>query len=88
LTLPTCMRRPDMALSFQPVTLDGDAPDREGTLVFRNGRLLALLIRLEEFHGDLAGKWFVEATFGDVPGGQLPVLENTDAFDRWLVSSD
>jgi len=40
------MRRPDMTLSFQPVTLDGDAPDREGTIVFRDGRLLALLTRL------------------------------------------
>ena len=35
-----------MTLSFQPVTLDGDAPDREGTIVFRDGRLLALLTRL------------------------------------------
>jgi hypothetical protein len=82
------MRQPDMALSSQPVTLDGEGPDREGTLVFRDSRLLALLTRLDTIHGELAGRWFVETIFGDLPERQPPAFETTGAFGEWLASPD
>lgn len=77
-----------MALSFQSVTLDANSPDREGTLVFRDGRLLAVLTCLSDIHADLAGSWFVEAAFGDVPIVQPPVFETIDQFGEWLTQSD
>ena len=82
------MQRRNMGFSFQSVTLEGKAPDREGKLVFRDGRLLALLTCLGDIHGDLAGNWFVEATFGDVPAGQFPVFKTTDEFEAWLAQFD
>jgi hypothetical protein len=77
-----------MALSFQPVTLDGTAPDRDATLVFRDGRLLAVLTCLDEIHDDLEGKWFVEVTFGRVPVMHPPVFETIDQFGAWVVNAD
>jgi len=71
-------------LSFKPVTLDTDAPDQEAVLVFRNGNLLAVLTRLSAIHGDLKGKWFLEAAFGEVPVVQPPVFESTEHFEEWV----
>jgi len=77
-----------MELSFQPITLDVNTPDREAALVFREGRLLAVLTRLSDIHDDLKGKWFVEAIFGEVPPFHAPVFETPDQFGAWLVRSD
>lgn len=62
-----------MAITFEPVTLDGDIYDSEGVLAFRNGHLLAVLTRLSDLHGDLSGQWYMEAMFADTP----PPLERT-----------
>jgi len=77
-----------MTLSFQPVTLDGNIPDCEATLVFRDGRLLAVLTHLSDIHDDLAGRWFVEAMFGNVPRRQTPIFETVDHFGDWLKKPD
>jgi hypothetical protein len=74
-----------MALTFQPVSLDGNAPDRDAMLVFREGRLLAVLTCLSDIHAELVGRWFVEATFGDLPSGHAPVFETLDGFETWLT---
>jgi hypothetical protein len=76
-----------MALSFQPVTLDVTSPDREGLMVFRDGRLLAVLTCLSDIHDELAGRWFVEASFGEIPPGEAPVFETPDGFTNWLSTS-
>ena len=73
-----------MALSFQPVTLDASGPDRDGALAFRDGRLVAVLSRLSDIHGDLGGRWFVEATFSDMPRRQPQTFETLDHFGDWL----
>jgi hypothetical protein len=72
-------------LLFQAVTLDTDAPDREATLVFRGGRLLAVLTCLSEIHADLAGKWFLEAAFADVPDVKPQAFDTIDHFREWLA---
>lgn len=75
-----------MAVSFQEVTLDTVA-DREGRLVFRDGRLLAVLSCLSEIHDHLSGHWFIETVFGDVPTPQPPVFESIDQFEGWLAKA-
>lgn len=51
-----------MTVSFEPVVLDS-CVDNEAVLVFREGRLIAVVSRLGELHQELAGRWFVETTF-------------------------
>ncbi|WP_158812000.1 hypothetical protein [Beijerinckia sp. L45] len=48
-----------MTLSFHAVTLDAVSTDREAMLVFREGRLLAVLTCLSDIHEDLRGHWFI-----------------------------
>jgi hypothetical protein len=52
-----------MTFSFEPVSLDASNGDDEGRLVFRDGRLLAVVSCLGKGHGDAVGRWFVEAVF-------------------------
>jgi hypothetical protein len=51
---------------FQPISIETSTADTDGRLVLVDGRLAALLIRLQdEMHPeDLRGAWFVEAAFG------------------------
>lgn len=70
--------------SFQPVTLDTTSPDSEAALVFRSGRLVAVLTRLSDIHADLGGKWFLEAAFANVPAVQPVVFETMEQFGEWL----
>ena len=74
-----------MSLSFQTVTLDTETPDRDAVLVFRDGRLLAVLSCLSDMHGDLAGSWFIEAVFGDTPRSQPQTFETLARLEQWLV---
>lgn len=52
-----------MTISTQKVTLDCQ-DDEEGILIFRDGRFLAVACRLGGLHGDLSGRWFIEAGVG------------------------
>jgi hypothetical protein len=72
-----------MKLGFQPVTVDTNAPDEEGCLVFANDRLVAVLVRLSEEHGKKAGRWFLEHGFGKLDGPAHPDFTDlNEARDR------
>ena len=71
-------------LSFQHATLDTRAPDRDAALVFRNGQLLAVLSCLSAIHGDLAGEWYIEASFGEMPPRQPQSFATLALFEAWL----
>jgi len=77
-----------VVLSFQAVILDSSSPDQEGRLVFRDGRLLAVITRLSDIHPELAGRWFVEATFGRVPIVHPPAFETIDEFEGWITNAE
>jgi hypothetical protein len=53
-----------MNLVFTPVRVATGSDDEEGLLAFAGERLVAVLVRLSNMHDDLAGSWFVEASFG------------------------
>jgi hypothetical protein len=55
-----------MELGFQPVTVDTNASDEEGRLVFANNPLMAALKRLSHKHGRKAGCWYLEHGFGNM----------------------
>lgn len=59
-------------IKVEPVTLPGDFGDEEGVLVFRDDRLLAVLSRLGGLHGELTGKWHIEAHFAPHQRSDLP----------------
>ena len=57
--------------------------DGEGNLIFRDGELLAVVVRLEDpMHGDLVGKWHLEAGFGPHDSGSI-VFDGIDAAVEW-----
>lgn len=72
-----------MAIEFQPVTLDSGDYDKDAVLVFRDGRLMAVLTCLSDIHDDLEGKWFVEATFTGIPQVQSPTFAELAEVERW-----
>ena len=73
-----------MAVSLQTVTLDTDDPDRDGLMVFRDGKLLAILSCLSDIHEELEGRWFVEAIFGKNACLQPPTFATPDEFEQWV----
>ena len=53
-------------ISFQPIEVLTASEDREGHLVLVNGKLAAVLVRLDDQAHDplLRGAWYIEAGFG------------------------
>ena len=74
-----------MAISFQSVTLDTDYGDSEAILVFRKGRLAAALARLDSFHGELAGRWYVETLYTKPIGLPGETFETPEEFGARLT---
>ena len=72
-----------MAYSFQELALASEWPEEEAVLVFRGGRLLAVLSRLSGVHGELAGRWFVEALFRGQTGSTVPTFAALEDFCSW-----
>jgi hypothetical protein len=59
-----------MTITFQPVRV-GTGADEEGSLVFSDNRLVAVLVRLSDANEIAPGRWFYETGFGP-----LNILEN------------
>jgi hypothetical protein len=73
-----------MSVTLQPVHVETGSSDREGCLVFADGRLAAVLVRLSDQHDDLAGQWFYEHGFGPFDAPAHPVFGNLDAAQDWI----
>ena len=74
-----------MSLHLQPVQVATGSSDHEGLLVFRDGYLVALLVRLSDEHGAEAGKWFLEAGFGRVDNPKSPLFTSLDDAQAWIA---
>ena len=72
-----------MTLTTMPVRVGTDH-DEEGCLVFSNDRLIAVLVRLSVQHGELAGRWFLEAGFGAVDALEHPDFPELDIALEWI----
>jgi hypothetical protein len=73
-----------MNLRLQPVQVATGSEDQESHLVFHEGFLVAILVRLSDLHETDAGKWFLEAGFGLVDDPCPPVFSNIDAAQDWI----
>jgi hypothetical protein len=73
-----------MTVTLQPVCVETGSKDEEGCLVFSDGRLAAVLVRLSEEHADLAGRWHYEHGFGPLETPSHPVFESLDAAQEWI----
>lgn len=75
-----------MNLKMQPVQVATGSDDQDSQLVFHDGFLVAILIRLSALHESDAGKWFLEAGFGPVTVMSAPVFADLDAAQAWIIA--
>jgi hypothetical protein len=73
-----------VTLTLQPVRVATGGPDEEGCLVFAEGRLVAVLVRLSDEHGERAGHWFFEVGFGRLDGPAHPSFAAIEDAQEWL----
>ncbi|MGX7709409.1 hypothetical protein [Methylobacterium sp. Gmos1] len=73
-----------MSLLFQPVPIATGSRDAESRLVFADGFLVAVLVRLSEDHGVDEGRWFLEAGFGRVDDQGQPTFADLDEAQAWI----
>ncbi len=74
-----------MTLTLQPVRVNTGSKDEDGLLVFANGRLVAVLVRLSDEHGERTGQWFFEHGFGRLDGATHPIFANVEAAQDWIA---
>ena len=74
-----------MSLELQPVLVDTGTKDEEGCLVFADGRLVAVLVRLSDQHDGVAGQWYHEHGFGpELEKPAHPIFPTLDAAQDWI----
>ena len=72
-----------MTVTLQPVRVAA-GEQGDGQLVFADGELVALLVRLSEAHEGLAGHWFLEFGLGRLGRGQHPSFADLHAAQSWI----
>lgn len=73
-----------MNLTLEPI-LVANGEDCEGRLVFRDGWLVAVLVRLSAQHDEQEGFWYLEKGFGALDGPDLPSFEHLDEAIAWIA---
>lgn len=73
-----------MNFALQPVRVATSIGGEEGCLLFSDGHLLAVLVRLSDGYDDLSGSWFLEHGFGAVDGPAHPTFADLDAAQDWI----
>ncbi len=73
-----------MSLHLLPVQVSTGSHDTESQLVFADGFLVAVLVRLADEHGADEGKWFLEAGFGRVDYPDPPTFADLDEAQAWI----
>lgn len=74
-----------MILSLQAVQVATGSDDAESQLVFADGFLVAILVRLSAQHGADAGKWFLEAGFGPIDPLAPPLFADLPVARAWIM---
>lgn len=72
-------------MDFQPIRIATGTADEDGRLVLFDGRLVAVIVRLDdESHGAAIGQWSLEAGFNGVESVKPPLFANLAAAERWI----
>ena len=74
-----------MSLRLQPVQVATGSDDQESQLVFHEGFLVAVLVRLSDMHETDAGKWYLEVGFGRVADLSPPLFVDLDQARDWIT---
>ncbi|MGU3537423.1 hypothetical protein [Methylobacterium sp. A54F] len=74
-----------MTLCLQPVQVATGSADQESQLVFSDGFLVAVLVRLSQDHGEQAGRWYLEAGFGRLDDRNPPLFVDLDSAQAWIL---
>jgi hypothetical protein len=74
-----------MKLTLQSVLVP-TGEEGEGYLVFYEGWLVAILVRLSDLHGPEAGHWFLERGFDSVDLNNAPPFADLEAAQEWIRS--
>jgi len=72
-----------MTLVTQPIRV-GTGADEEGCLVFSDGRLAAVLVRLSDDNEIAPGQWFYEAGFGALDGPEHPTFADLEEAKAYI----
>ncbi|HEV2558786.1 MAG TPA: hypothetical protein VGU45_09180 [Microvirga sp.] len=60
--------------------------DEEGALIYADGRLVAVLVRLSDLHEAEAGHWYLEAGFGiGLDGPNHETFDSLDEAKGWIA---
>ncbi|KAA0125365.1 hypothetical protein SAMN02799622_00238 [Methylobacterium sp. UNC378MF] len=74
-----------MILNLQAVQVATGSDDAESQLVFADGFLVAVLVRLSAQHDEDAGKWFLEAGFGPIGPAAPSLFADLGAARAWIM---
>ena len=77
-----------MTVSLDRVRLDTSHGDCDAVLILREGALFGVASRLSASHADLAGRWFVEAMFGDRDRWIGTTFSSEHDLIEWAASVD
>ncbi|MCJ2012204.1 hypothetical protein [Methylobacterium sp. J-076] len=69
---------------LQPIAVDTASLDRTGMLVLANGKLVAILVRLEVPEHARCGAWFLEVGLGRLAGVRPPAFDTLEDATRWV----
>lgn len=74
-------------ITRQHIRIATGSSDEDGFLLFADGRLVAIFVRLSDpSHGEMRGRWFLECGFGDWYSARVPEPFTTvDAAEQWLA---
>lgn len=72
-------------LRLHPLPVHTGSGDQDGQLVLADGRLVAVLVRLDDMsHAGLIGAWFLEAGFGPCAHVVAPIFSDLDMARSWI----
>lgn len=74
-----------MTLIMKPVRV-GTGADEEGCLVFSDGRMVAVLVRLSDDNEIAPGQWFYEAGFGALDGPDHPTFGSLEEAKGYIAN--
>jgi hypothetical protein len=79
------LKGPPMEVSLEAVLVDTGSEDNDGRLVLVDGRLVAVLVRLNlEDHGLLRGAWYLECGFGACATGEAAYFVSLEEAADWV----
>ena len=75
---------PDQQITFKAVKVKV-AGQTEGRLAFAGDDLVAVLVKLDDSHGDLQGRWYAEAVFNSLERMEDSTFETLDEAAVWIT---